>query len=89
MFAFDILFNFNTTIYDHEGNEEWDRKKIAKEYVLSSQFWIDVLSTFPFPGNNALFEFLPALKVVKVTILSKIIKKLDVKDDVKALIKAL
>ena len=35
-FAFDILFNFNTTIYDSEGNEEWNRKKIAKEYVLSA-----------------------------------------------------
>lgn len=55
LFAIDILFNFNTTIYDNEGNEEWNRGKIAREYVLSSQFWIDVLSTFPFPGNNAFF----------------------------------
>ena len=48
-----------------------------------------MLSTIPFPGNNPFFQFLPALKVVKITILSTIIKKLDIKDDVKALIKAL
>ena len=33
-FAIDIAINFNTTWYDYEGNEIYNRKVIAREYVL-------------------------------------------------------
>ncbi len=33
-------------------------------------------------------KLLPALKVIRITALSNIIKKMDVKDDVKAIVKA-
>ena len=46
--------NFNTTIYDGEGNEIWNRKAIAKDYILSN-FWVDFFSTVPIPIDNAFF----------------------------------
>jgi hypothetical protein len=83
-FSLDVIAHFNTSIYDHEGNEEFTRKDIAIHYLTSSHFWIDMLSTIPIPVNNPFFKLLPCLKVIRITSLSKIIKKLDVKDDVKA-----
>ena len=47
-FAVDILVAFRTTFYDPStGDEVFDPKRIAKEYLLG-RFIIDFLSTVPF-----------------------------------------
>ncbi|CAD8050290.1 unnamed protein product [Paramecium primaurelia] len=46
IFSLDILINFNTS-YQQKGQYIYDRKLIAKNYLMA-WFWIDLLSTFPF-----------------------------------------
>ena len=46
-FAFDIIINFNTSFVDASGEEFFDRKKIAYNY-LSGMFVIDIMATVPF-----------------------------------------
>ena len=45
-FYTDIVFSFNTAIYE-KGNLCLDRKKIAFEY-LKLWFWLDVSSSIPY-----------------------------------------
>ena len=47
-FALDVLVTFNTTVYDIDGNEIFDRKHIAIDYLCELHFWIDMASTIPF-----------------------------------------
>lgn len=86
-FVLDIMVHLLTTIYDHDGNEIFDRMIIAKKYLLSSHFWLDLLSTIRIT-NNVFFRLLPILKVIKVTNLSHIIKEMDITNRQKAKIKA-
>jgi len=83
-FCLDIIAHFNTSIYDHEGNEIFSRSHIAIHYLTSSHFWIDIAATIPIKVDNAFFRLLPCLKVIRITSLSKIVKKMDIKDDAKA-----
>ena len=55
-FWLDIAITFRTT-YKHPitGGEISDIKKISKNYI-SGQFWIDLVSTFPFEFIGELFE---------------------------------
>lgn len=46
-FAMDILIHFNTSLYDHDGNEVFDRKHIAIHYLSEYHFWIDMAATIP------------------------------------------
>ncbi|CAD8141621.1 unnamed protein product [Paramecium octaurelia] len=46
IFSLDILINFNTS-YQQKGQYIYDRKLIAKNYLMA-WFWIDLMSTFPF-----------------------------------------
>jgi hypothetical protein len=48
LFCLDVLFKFNTTLYDSDGNEIFDRKHIALDYFMEVHFWIDMCATFPF-----------------------------------------
>jgi hypothetical protein len=48
IFFIDILLNFRTSFYNSRGEEIYSPKLIAKDYVLSSRFIIDVLSFIPF-----------------------------------------
>ena len=82
-FALDMLATFNTTVYDRDGNEIFDRKHIAIDYLSEIHFWIDMASTIPF-GSSAIAKLCPTLKVIRMTSLSQIIKKLSVKDEIKA-----
>ncbi len=47
-FVLDVLFHFNTTIYDHDGNEVFDHKHIFIHYISELHFWIDLAATIPF-----------------------------------------
>ena len=47
-FAVDILISFRTTFITPGGNEEMNAKIIAKSYLCSSRFIIDLLATIPF-----------------------------------------
>lgn len=46
-FVLDLLVTFNTTLYDSDGNEVFDRKHIAIDYLSESHFWFDIVSTVP------------------------------------------
>jgi potassium voltage-gated channel Eag-related subfamily H protein 4 len=47
-FFVDIIINFRTTyISQTTGNEVYNPKLIAKNYVLGGRFWIDLLSSLP------------------------------------------
>ena len=85
-FVLDVLFKFNTTLYDSDGNEIFDRKHIAKDYFTEVHFWIDMFATFPFNklSTNLIAQLTPTLKVIRITSLSTIIKKLSIKDETKA-----
>lgn len=48
IFAIDIIVHFNTSLYDTDGNEIFDRKRIALHYLSEFHFWIDILATIPF-----------------------------------------
>lgn len=48
-FCLDVLVHFNTSIYDHDGNETFSKMHIAHHYLTSHEFWIDMLSTIPIP----------------------------------------
>jgi len=89
-FCLDIAVNLSTTYYNVDGDEIFDRKKIAFKYVLGGRFWVDVLSTIPFDDMIPSVKFLKllgTLKLIRITRLTKIINRLNVKDDIKALIK--
>jgi len=47
IFIIDLLMCFNTTLYDHDGNEIFDRKHIAIDYLCEYHFWVDILSIIP------------------------------------------
>lgn len=53
-FALDVIIHFNTTLYDSDGNEIFDRKHIAVDYLSELHFWIDMAATIPL-GVSALF----------------------------------
>jgi hyperpolarization activated cyclic nucleotide-gated potassium channel 2 len=46
IFAFDILLNFNTGIFE-DGLLKMNRHAILKDY-LEFWFWVDCVSTFPY-----------------------------------------
>ena len=46
-FCLDVLIHFNTTVYDSDGNEIFDRWHIAHHYVTELHFWIDMAATIP------------------------------------------
>ena len=47
-FAIDILISFRTTFITPGGNEEFDANIIAKSYLCSNRFVVDLLATIPF-----------------------------------------
>jgi len=47
-FWIDIILNFRTTYYDADSNEVVNGKLIAREYISSITFWIDLLAAIPF-----------------------------------------
>lgn len=95
MFLLDIFINFRTSfINQYTGEEVLYLCDIAKSY-LSGRFWIDLLATIPFDligvailgGGASELELFGILKLVRIARLSKIISYLNVKEDVKLVLK--
>jgi hypothetical protein len=47
LFAIDVLVHFNTSVYDKDGNEIFEYKHVAIDYLFELHFWIDMLATIP------------------------------------------
>jgi len=88
-FCIDIAINFRYAyIHKRTGEEIWDWKKIAMNYV-KGRLIIDILAAFPFDLigeffslNHAALKFFGLLKLIWILRLSRIITYLKVQDDV-------
>lgn len=88
-YVLDIIQSFNTTYLDRNGEEIWDRKLIAKRYILGGRLLIDVVSTIPFDyfGGPDLLAMFGLLKLTRLSRISTIISRLNFNEQIKALIK--
>lgn len=89
-FMADIIFQMNTTYYDNDGEEIFDKVKIKKHYICG-MFLIDFLSSLPIemilPGNP--LKILNILKIIRVTKLTGIINKMNVDEERKSIYRML
>ena len=80
-FIFDIILRFRTTYIDHiSGEEVMEASAISKKYMMSSSFYIDLLSTVPvneFVGGGKATEILGVLKLLRVSRISNVIMNLN------------
>lgn len=86
IFFVDIFVIFNTSYFDKDSEEIVDRRKIAVRYFMGL-FAIDFLSSVPWgqlAPNSELIRLFNTLKIVRVLRISKIINKLKVPEDIKA-----
>jgi hypothetical protein len=91
----DIVVCFRTTyVNPTTGDEIWSPSMIARNYLLSVRFYIDVISSLPLDyfklGTGVLGDLLSLIsmfKIVRVTRISRIISNLNVKQDLKAMLK--
>lgn len=71
----------------------WDPKLIAKHYLLGGKFIVDFLSSIPFnyiPEKSIAFlNAIGMLKIVRIARISKIIQHLNVKTEIKTVLKTL
>lgn len=86
----DIIITFRTTYYNKRGEEVFDPKVIAKEYITSGRFFFDFLACMPFDRmikvkGDALKAF-GVFKLIRISRLSQILQKVDLRDDKKAMI---
>lgn len=81
IFALDIVFRFRTTYIDPvSGEEVLDVKKIMIHYIKSSNFYFDVISTFPFDdfiSNDGIFPFLGLFKLIRVWRIGVVISNMN------------
>ena len=93
LFAVDVIINFRTSfVHPKTGLEVVEGKSIAKNYILSGRFWIDLLATIPFeklysliaPGNNSgTLELLGLLKLIRLLRLGRVIRYMKFKTGLK------
>ena len=84
VFIFDIILMFFTSFQNKYGQEVTESKQIAEKYVFSQRFLVDTLSYLGiFPGVLKMFRL---LKMVRVSRLTTFIKKLNLPEQLKALI---
>lgn len=66
IFAMDVIIHFNTSLYDKDGNEIFEYKHIAIDYLSETHFWIDMAATIPFGvttlSSNKTFRVPPLLR---------------------------
>lgn len=88
-YVLDIIQNFFTTYLDPNGEEIWNKKVIAKNYVFGGRFIIDILSTIPFDyfGGPELLAMLGLLKLTRLSRINTIIARLNANEQIKALLK--
>jgi hypothetical protein len=93
-FLVDIFVNFRTTyISTKTGDEIYEPKLIARRYLVSGQFFIDLLSSVPLEDisgtNNDFLAILGMLKILRVNRVSKVIRNMKAKSEIKAGLKVL
>ena len=91
IFIVDIVINFRTTYYDKEGDEEYNPKKIAKNYALSVGFVFDVIAALPiewFTDSN-LFMLFGLIKCIRFRRVPKWVKHLNIRVFVKIIIRSI
>jgi hypothetical protein len=79
-FFIDIVVQFRTaTVNLLTGEEVNNPRKLAKAYVLSYRFWVDLLSSLPLDSmsSSELLAIFGMLKIVRVGRISKIIESLN------------
>jgi hypothetical protein len=88
IFTLDIVLRFRTTYIDPvSGEEVLDPYFIAKKYLMSPNFYIDVLSTVPiedFFGGGIITRSFGILKLIRVGRISSVIMNLNMSQEVKA-----
>jgi hypothetical protein len=91
LFFIDIIVNFRTTYITKDGEEIYEPPQIARKYIYGGRFLLDFLASVPLSdivgGNNKFLELFGVLKLVRITRLGKIVAKLDMKEDSKAMLK--
>lgn len=86
LYGLDILITLRTASFDILTGEEIDRPlKIAKNYLLSLTFVVDLLSCLPWSllGHGLIFDILDLLKIVRVSRVSSLLAALNFKSSVK------
>ena len=89
LFMIDIVVAFNTRYIDVTGGDVQDRKKIARKY-LKGDFLIDFVSSVPFKFLGKFLDFfnhitiLKILKVVRIKRITKLVLKLELREEQKA-----
>ena len=92
LFLIDILVNFRCTYIDRDGEEIFDAKLIARNYLISGRFFIDLFASIPFELIPLIFPMMEAdkniqlfqiLKLIRLLRLRRIITYLKFKTDFK------
>ena len=93
VFMIDIFLNFRITfISSVSGDEIFDPKMIAYQYIISGRLILDVLSSIPFNAVGSTSDILPILgmlKLFRVGRISVVIRNLNMRADTKAFLRVL
>ena len=80
LFMVDIVVGFRTSFINKKtGDEIWEPKKIAKNYICGTRFWLDLLSSIPLDlmasgsDSSAFLSVFGMLKLVRITRIGRII----------------
>ena len=81
-FILDIVLQMNTTYYDSDGDEIFNKQKIRTHYLFSG-FFIDFFSSFPvdYMIQGSLLRLVNILKINRVFRLTGIINKMNVDEE--------
>ena len=89
-FILDIFLQLNTTFYDSDGEEIFDKRRIRAKYICGL-FTIDLLSSIPLelilPGHP--LRVLNILKILRIFRLTAIINKMNVDEEAKSYLRIL
>ena len=86
IFFIDILLSFRSATFDiMTGEEVTEPHEIARKYLFSSRFLLDVLSCLPWDqfSTSDVFDLLGLFKIVRVARVGAILLKLNVKSSTK------
>lgn len=85
-FAVDILVSFRSATFDIVSGEEINEPaKIAKAYVFSTRFLVDILCAIPWHqfGTADIFKLLGLFKILRMFRLGGMLQMLNVKSETK------
>lgn len=93
LFGLDVIINFRTSfVHSKTGLEVVEWKPIARNYVFSGRFFIDLLASIPFerlytliqPGSSSgTLELLGLLKLIRLLRLGRVIRYMKFKTGLK------